>query len=109
MASEPVRAPEIEGVKVTFTVQDAPDFSVEPQVLLATAKFPVTVMESTLTAALLVFVTFTAFGALVVPTTCGLKATLNGAGSMIGLSATVNGSAAKAAQEYPLGKLSTQT
>src|SRR5271155_2910780 len=107
MASEPVSAPAIEGVKVTSTAQDAPDLSEAPQVVLAIAKFPVTAMESMLTLAELVFFSLTAFAALVVPTISAGKTSLNGEGVTIGLLATVNGSAAKAAQEYPLGKLST--
>jgi len=45
MANEPVRDPEIAGLKLTFTVHDAPPLSDDPQVLLATAKFPVAEME----------------------------------------------------------------
>jgi hypothetical protein len=84
-------------------MQVAPAASEDPQVLLAIAKFPLAAMDSTLTAALLVFFSLTIFAALVVPTTCGVKASLNGVGNTIGLLATVNGSAAKAAHEYPLG------
>jgi hypothetical protein len=109
MANEPVRAPAIEGEKVTLTVQDAPELSEEPQVLLATAKFPVVVMEVTFTEEALVFLSVATFEAPAVLTSCGLKARLNGEGDTRGLSAIVNGSAAKAAQIAPLGKLSTQT
>ena len=90
-------------------VQDAPELSEAPQLLLETAKFPVAVMELIVTLAVPVFLRVTAFEVLVVLTTCGLKAMLNGEGDTMGLSATVKGSAAKAAQVAPLGKLSTQT
>jgi predicted small lipoprotein YifL len=109
MASDPVTAPATEGVNVTVTMQDAPAFSDEPQLLLAIAKFPVVVIELILTAALLVFFTVIGFAALVVLTSCGLKATLSGDGNTIGALATVNGSAANAAHDAPLGKLSTHT
>jgi hypothetical protein len=109
MASEPVSAPEIAGLNVTLTVQDAPALIDDPQVLLAIAKFPVVAIEFTLTLAVLVFFSVTAFEALVVFTNCALKDKLSGAGNTIGLSATVKGSATKAAHEAPLGKLSTHT
>lgn len=109
MAREPVSAPAMEGVKFRLMAQDAPAFSDEPQVLLAMTKFPVTVMELMVRLAEPVFLSFTAFVVLGVFTTCGLKARLIGEGNTIGLSATVKGSAAKAAQEAPLGKLSTHT
>jgi hypothetical protein len=66
-------------------------------------------MELIVTLAVPVFLRVTAFEVLVVLTTCGLKAMLNGEGDTMGLSATVKGRAAKAAQVAPLGKLSTQT
>jgi hypothetical protein len=109
IANEPVRAPETDGLKVTFTWQDAPAFSEDPQVWLKTAKLPVAVIELMLTALELVFFNVTVFDALVVPATCAAKATLNGEGETIGLLATVNGNAANAAQLAPLGKPSTHT
>ncbi len=108
MESAPLSAPEIEGVKVTLTLQDAPGFRDDPQVLLSTAKFPLAAMELTASAAELVFLTVTAFEALVVPTTCGLNERLKGEGETMGALATVKGSARKAAQLAPLGKLSAQ-
>jgi hypothetical protein len=73
MASEPVRDPAIDGVKVTLTVHVAPELREEPQVLLGTAKLPVAVMELTVTAAALVFLSVTSFDVLVVPTSCRLR------------------------------------
>ena len=67
IASEPEMAPPMEGVKVTVAVHVAPAANVEPQVLLATAKLPVAVIELMLTEAELVFFKVTAFGELVVP------------------------------------------
>jgi hypothetical protein len=109
IASDPVSDPATAGVNVTFTVHDAPAAIDDPQVLLATAKFPVAAIELTLTAAELVFFNVTDFAAAVVFTSCGLKARLSGVGVTIGLLATVKGKAAKAAQLAPLGKLSTHT
>ena len=109
MASEPVSAPEIEGVKVTFTLQDAPAPMAPPHVLLEMAKFPVAAMELMFRAAVLVFFKVTVFDALVVPTICGLKARLRGEGLTMGAFATVKGNAANAAHGAPLGKLSTHT
>jgi hypothetical protein len=108
-ASDPVSDPAIEGVNVTLTVQDAPALMDDPQVLLSTAKLPVAVMELTVTAALLVFLSVTAFEALVVLTTWALKDRLNVEGKTMGLFATVKGNAANAAHDAPLGKLSTHT
>jgi hypothetical protein len=102
-ATEPLSAPEIEGLNVTPTMQVALAASEDPQVLLAIAKLPLAVIELTVTAERLLFFSLMVFAALAVPTTCGLKASLNGVGATIGLLATVNGSAAKAAHEYPLG------
>ena len=92
-ASEPVSDPEIEGVKVTFTVHEAPVPRDDPQVLLKTPKFPVAAMELILTLPALVFFRVMAFVALVVPATCALKLRVCGVGVTIGALATVNGSA----------------
>src|ERR1700730_7093020 len=101
MASEPVRDPEIAGVNVTVTVHEAPGLIDDPQVLLATAKFPVAEMELILTLAALVFLSVTDLFALAVLTSCELKLRVCGVGVTMGALATVKGSAPKAAQAAP--------
>lgn len=93
IASEPVSDPEVAGLNVIFTVQDAPAFSEDPQVLLTIAKFPVAVIELTVTLVVLVFLSVTVFEALVVLTSCELKLRVCGVGETIGALATTNGSA----------------
>jgi hypothetical protein len=107
MASEPVRAPAIDGVKVTVTLHTPRALIVEPQLLLATAKFPVAVIELRLTSDGPLFVILMDFEALVVFATCGLKTRLGGEGVTVGALATVNGRNPNAAQLAPLGKFST--
>ena len=109
MASEPIKAPAIDGVKVTLTAHVAPELREEPQLLLSMAKLPVAAIELILTEVALVFLSVTGFDALAVLTSCGLKARLNGEGDTMGVPATLKGRAANAPQAAPLGKLSTQT
>jgi hypothetical protein len=93
MASDPVIDPEIAGLKFTFTVHDAPAASDDPQVLLATAKSPVAVMEFTVTLAVPLFFSVTDLLELVVFTSCELKLRVCGVGVTMGALATTNGSA----------------
>jgi len=109
MASEPVSAPLTNGVTVTFTVHEAPAPRLDPQLLLAIAKFPVAATELMVTELVPLFLNVTAFDELVVFNTCGLNARLDGVGVTVGLFATVNGKAANAAHEAPVGKFSTHT
>lgn len=71
--SAPLIAPPTLGVKVTFTVQLAPEARLVPHVLLATAKFPVAPIEFIVTVDALEFFRVTVCAALVVAATCGLK------------------------------------
>jgi hypothetical protein len=68
IAREPLSGPATVGVKLMLTVQEAPAARLDPQVLLATAKFPVTAIEVMLTEIALVFLNVTALVALVVLT-----------------------------------------
>ena len=82
MVIEPVRVPDAVGVKVTFTVQFAPAFSVAGQVLVS-AKSPLGAMEIVVPRAP-EFVTVMGWLALVVPTACEQKVSEVGEGVMIG-------------------------
>src|SRR4029077_2036689 len=111
MESEPVIGPLTAGLKVRETVQEAPTASVDPQALgPVIVKSPVAEMELMFTVLELVFFSVTDFDALVVPASCWPKPRLKGVGLTMGLLATLNGKAAKAAQrKAPLGKFSTKT
>src|SRR5258708_38188324 len=107
-AGDNVRDHEIAGLKLTFTVHEAPTLSDDPQVLLGTAKFPVAVIELIVTLAEPLFLRVTVFEALVVLTSSELKLRVCGVGVTMGALATVKGNAPKAAQAAPEGKFSTK-
>jgi len=73
----PVRVPTCVGANFTLTVQDAPAFSVLPQVLVC-AKSPVAAPIVSVVDNVPVFFTVTTLAALVVPTVCEANVKLDG-------------------------------